>query len=117
MMGKERLEEIQVRLNMFYRCGYTLSFSYDDVRWLIEQAERVQELKGKVIKLKQYDFETKSYLKHLEQQNKHYREAYKYLKSAIEFDKYMCHVKCQEVVSVRELQEGLVLFEALEGEE
>src|SRR5699024_9678219 len=46
-----------------------------------------------------------------------YREAYSYLKSAIEFDRYVCHEKCQDVVSVKELEEGLLLFEALEESE
>ena len=75
MTGKERLERI---IQMQYD-GYTIwDMSEDDLVWLIEQAERVQELEeekeryqsGRNIAVK-----TKIRMDNLEKQNKRYREA------------------------------------------
>lgn len=82
-------------------------------KWLVE---RVQELEKDSA-----EWETETYIqdvknKRLEQQNKRYREAYEYFKDTIPNQKYVCHCKCQDVIAVEDLEEGLLEFEALEEE-
>lgn len=55
-------------------------------------------------------------IQELQEQNKQYREAYNYLKESIKGQSYVCHYKCQDVISVTDLKEGLYVFEELEGE-
>ncbi|PWA08641.1 hypothetical protein DCC39_14480 [Pueribacillus theae] len=43
MTDKGRFEEIKARRELLYRNGYTLSFPNEDIEYLIEQAERVEE--------------------------------------------------------------------------
>ena len=71
-MSKERLEAI--------RHYYREMESFDpgtqsDINWLIEQAERVQELEEENINLKAIKAGNEELIKILEQQNKRYREA------------------------------------------
>jgi|SRR5690625_829684 len=79
MSDKKQLEEIEKRVlidKVYYKYidgtkghwGKTYTLNEEDYKWLIKQAERVQ-------KLEQWGFETKPYIKSLEQQNKRYREA------------------------------------------
>ena len=65
MRIKRRLEEIKFKFNN--TIDVMLYMPYEDVKFLIEQAERVQEL---------------------EQQNKRYREALKNIYELAEYDEY-----------------------------
>ncbi len=44
-------------------------------------------------------------------------EAFQYFKGAMESETYTDHIKCQDVVCVDDLREGLIAFEALREDE
>ena len=71
-MSKERLEEIEARKDLLQRNGYTLSFSVEDIEWLIKQPERVQELEDII-----YQDERQGMIEDLYEENKRYREGIK----------------------------------------
>lgn len=81
-----RLEEIKARKHLLESNGYDLSYTNEDIDWLIEQAERVQELEEKH---KEYVSFTESNnhsmdadLEKLYKQNKCYRESLIYVRKA-----------------------------------
>ena len=79
-MSKKRLEEIKTWLNR----GFDLT--EEDIEWLIEQAERVQELeeeKERYQSGRNVAVKTKMKMDELEKQNKRYREAIEYIQREI----------------------------------
>ena len=80
-MSKERLEEIK---NSHLRGIHSLfgtpwvSMPKENFDWLIEQAERVEELEKVEYALQETYRQEREYNKKLEQQNKRYRETLKF---------------------------------------
>jgi len=68
-MSKERLEEIKAQYHLLKRNDYDLGAWDEPFSWLIEQAERVQELEDII-----YQDERQAVLEGLYEQNKRYRE-------------------------------------------
>lgn len=64
------LAGIKARRNILKNNGYTLSFADEDIEWLIEQAERVQELE-------EDSKDAKFAIDMLQAENQRYREAIK----------------------------------------
>ena len=74
-MSKERLEEIKEKYN-YERLGEFIDAKLVnpyELKWLIEQAERVQELENEY-QVRQIEY-LEEHIDRLEQQNKRYREA------------------------------------------
>ena len=78
-MGKERLEEIK-RLDVSLLKGTKF---YEHWLWLIEQAERVQELEEDKKAMGDLIEKTAKTAWNVEQQNKRYREALEYIAAGI----------------------------------
>lgn len=78
MIAKEWLEDIKERFAK-YQTDYNLNG--EDVEWLIQQAERVQELENH---LNLYDF----WYRIAYEQNKRYREALNNIYELAEYDEY-----------------------------
>ena len=68
------LAGIKARRNILKNNDYALSFTDKDIEWLIEQAERVEELEKVEYALQETYRQEREYSKKLEQQNKYYRE-------------------------------------------
>ena len=81
-----RLEEIKARKHLLESNGYDLSYTNEDIDWLIEQAEQVQELKEKhkeyVSFVESNNHSMDADLEKLYKQNKRYREALTYVTKA-----------------------------------
>ena len=90
-MSKERLEEIKRQFNIIKSNLIRLdrdTNATDDYEWLIEQAERVQELEEKLIEAKDdYDYLSYHYGNETEQ-NKRYREAIKRAIGKFNYDEH-----------------------------
>lgn len=71
-MSKERLEEIKERFAK-YQTDYNLNG--EDVEWLIQQAERVQELESELNKQIEIGYKFEGEVYDLAKENKRYREA------------------------------------------
>lgn len=119
-MSKKQLEEMHSKVTGLLDSDgdFTdeVKMSVDVYEWFYRQTERVQE------------FETRDggrdlahklvvhYAKETEQQNNRYREAYNYLMESIKGQSYVCHYKCQDVIGVTDLKEGLFAFELMESD-
>jgi len=85
MTNKERLEEIKSRVwkeHCIYavgddssREGYRYILSDEDFHWLMEQAERVQELESELNKQIEIGYKFEGEVYDLAKENKRYREA------------------------------------------
>lgn len=104
-MSKERLEEINKSFNFWMKEDESIGLLPEDIQWLIEQAERVQELEEINERLQSKNIATNSKLFYLEQQNKRYRELLKKIKEMTRYD------DCREA----EIYE--LVSDELEGEE
>lgn len=106
MTGKERLEGIKER---FMEHEHDFNLKKEDIKWLIKQAERVEELEELLIQEKYdknlFNARTEEWIK-MKQQNQRYREA---LNFGIEYLKNSDIRQVQLVVTA--------LKSALEGEE
>lgn len=90
MTDKERLEEIRLEYSENVKAGLIPRISDSDIEWLIQQAERVQELEDwKVQALKvnqsemQYRGKISSRLADSEGENKRLREALNHIQSEV----------------------------------
>lgn len=107
-MNKERLEEIKFKFNN--TIDVMLYVPYEDVKFLIEQAERVPELEEEMERYRSgrnVAVVTKMKMDELEQQNKRYREELEKI-ARINID--------QGTVTVSEVHAVLTARKALEGE-
>ena len=94
MTDKERLEEIKKELELDWS-DISYVVNQDDVKWLIEQAGRVQELEEEVdrlngalhYQLSQENIRNEENRK-LKYKNKRYREALKNIYDLAEYDEY-----------------------------
>lgn len=91
MTDKERLEEIKSR----YLVGIHTTFGTpwvtmpkENADWLIQQAERVEELEKVEYALQETYRQEREYNKKLEEQNKRYREVLKNIYELAEYDEY-----------------------------
>lgn len=114
-MSKERLEEIRTRLKYGLGCLKHLRRELlnsddeslkdqirlleNDIKFLFEQAKRVQELEHK-----QYQDHSQEVLEGLYEQNKRYREA---MKRAIDILKYVPSEKTPKKDAINALQDAL----------
>src|SRR5690625_2934580 len=110
-MSKERLEEIKEDV---FKCnhGSTRGYSYEQLyhialslirihgEWLIEQAERVQELESEY-KVRQVEY-LEEHIDRLEQQNKRYRELIKKMKRMVYDPDVDCGMICTEIIEMEE---------------
>lgn len=109
-MTKERLEEIKTKFN-YEKLGEFIDaklISPYDLKWLIEQAERVKELEG----TEDAFLVSEKWRMEAEQQNKRYREALRDLKRIL--DTYP-HVDYSKGKTRRRMFD--LANKALEGEE
>ena len=106
MTGKERLEEIKAQYHSLTRNGYDLGAWDEPFSWLIK---RVQELEDIIYRDARQDV-----LEGLYEENKHYRETIKSVRSEI---KYALYSNKSEDVKRHYLQNAeREATEALEGE-
>src|SRR5690554_4173165 len=71
-MSKEWLEDIKER---FVKYQYDYNLNGEDVEWLIQQAERVQELESELNKQIEIGYKFEGEVYDLAKENKRYREA------------------------------------------
>src|SRR5690625_3975508 len=86
-MSKERLEEIKEKYFMYENYTGKVIMYHHVLEWLIEQAERVQELEEHI----DYLYDNNVHLKgdyRLQEQNKRYRVALKNIYELAEYDEY-----------------------------
>jgi len=128
MTNKERLEEIKSRVwkeHCIYavgddssREGYRYILSDEDFHWLMEQAERVQELESELNKQIEigYKFEVEVY--DLAKENKRYREALEFYADRENYkpDPYHYDPYIGEYISMIDYDNGATARQALEGE-
>lgn len=94
-MSKERLEEIKENWN-----NVDWGIDKSDINWLVEQAERVQELEDII-----YQDARQDVIEGLYEENKRYREALEYIAdNKIEHGWHLKAVNC--VVRARKVLEG-----------
>ena len=81
MTDKERLEEIKEKTSSI--AEPMLYINWYDIKWLIKQAERVQELEDII-----YQDARQGMIEDLYEENKRYRETIKSVRSEIEYALY-----------------------------
>src|SRR5690625_2786534 len=85
-MSKERLEEINKSFNFWMKEDESIGLLPEDIQWLIEQAERVQELEKDI---KEWEIVNESWEEintQIAEQNKRYRELLKKIKEMTRYD-------------------------------
>src|SRR5690625_251465 len=108
-MSKERLEEIVHKEAYLEGTNdLVMVINTDDYRWLIEQAERVQELESVLNKQVEIGYKFEGEVHDLVEQNKHYREAIENVR-----DELLIHYRMGGSSDNDAL---MMLDEALEGE-
>jgi len=108
-MSKERLEEIVHKEAYLEGTNdLVMVINTDDYRWLIEQAERVQELESELNKQVEIGYKFEGEVHDLVEQNKHYREAIENVR-----DELLIHYRMGGSSDNDAL---MMLDEALEGE-
>ena|SRR5690625_901220 len=103
-MNKERLNEVKERSTGIYSFEEEdivgVDVKLDDYEWLIEQAERVQELESEY-KVRQVEY-LEEHIDRLEQQNKRYRELIKKMKRMVYDPDVDCGIICTEIIEMEE---------------
>src|SRR5699024_6421252 len=106
-MSKERLEEIKENMEKFKTTKSVREFEevaaemlLNHGTWLVEQAERVQELESEY-KVRQVEY-LEEHIDRLEQQNKRYRELIKKMKRMVYDPDVDCGMICTEIIEMEE---------------
>ena|SRR5690625_1714396 len=87
-MSKERLEEIKKKYFMYENYTGKVIMYHHVLEWLIQQAERVQELEEHAMKAIDNTEAVRAKLINAEEQNKRYREVLKNIYELAEYDEY-----------------------------
>ena len=109
MTDKERLEEIKEKTSSI--AEPMLYIDWYDTKWLIKQAERVQELEDII-----YQDARQGMIEDLYEENKRYREAQEKLEQVYK-ENYVRYADCYEDGYLDGLETAMsIIDEALEGE-
>ena len=111
MSDKERLEEIKTWLNR----GFDLT--EEDIEWLIEQAERVQELESELNKQIEIGYKFEGEVYDLAKENKRYREALEFYADRENYEPEHYDPDTHDYISMIDRDKGTTARKALEGEE
>src|SRR5690625_2699690 len=100
-MSKDQLEKSKVLADMIRKeTRLPHNFPYELIDWLIEQAERVQELESEY-KVRQVEY-LEEHIDRLELQNKRYRELIKKMKRMVYDPDVDCGIICTEIIEMEE---------------